>query len=738
MRTRLSLCGVLVVALGMVWGTGCVTGWGGGSPGAESTAKVVLPKGEGRGESTPYPDPPVSIVPSPFSGGVTLTWSPSPQADVVLYRVWKKEGGKYTLLGEAEGLEYTLSCNEVGRRAMVAVSAVDRDGLESALSDPLLLSETAPPVPAGLSVSSGGLRECVLAWSVPDDNARYYRMERSMAPGGPFQPIARIAPKRGTHVDRGERGMPLGDSTPYHYRLIAVGAGGKESSPSEAVRAVTGAPPLPPTGLNAETPAGRAVGLSWKASSSEGVISYVVERTRSDEPCGWVEAGTASGTEFFEGGRPGSPLADSTRYLYRVASVNRVGSRGGPSESVEVRTRPPPRPVRALVAEERQVRCVPLSWLQSPEEEVVRYDVYRADHPGDAFALIASVKGRGTTSYLDGGSDPGTLEDRHTYSYRVRAVNDVTAESENSDTVRATTRERPPAVTRLRAASLKPREVPLAWAESVDEKVAGYDIARVSAAADEGQEEAFSSIANLRGRETTTYVDKGRVRRPTDLGTLDDGAEYRYRIAAYNTARVYSEWSEPASATTKPVPDTPAAPRATTNLPRSVRIDWCANSEPDIAAYVVESSSSSGSGFRAIGRVENELTFTDSGHRDGEARFYRIKAVDADTLQSEPSDAVEGVAKRVPDAPANLAVAFDEAWAYITWDPPGQPDVRRYNVWKKELLTWKKIGDAKTPQYRVPVADVGGKAVVAVSSVDADDLEGPRSDLLQIIPPKSP
>ena len=82
--------------------------------------------------------------------------------------------------------------------------------------------------------------------------------------------------------------------------------------------------------------------VTWTLSVSEGVTAYRVERAAAVQPEAFEKVGEVSTPEFVDGGTPASVLKDSTKYLYRVVSVNRVEAESAPSAPAEVLTLPPP------------------------------------------------------------------------------------------------------------------------------------------------------------------------------------------------------------------------------------------------------------------------------------------------------------------------------------------------------------------------------------------------------------
>ncbi len=594
--------------------------------------------------------------------------------------------------------------------------------------------ETPPPdLPSPFGISDLGLREVVLQWTPPADRSVQYRIERAESPEGPFVPLATLPASRGSYSDTGAKNAPLKDSATYYYRMVAIGRDRQESGPTDAQESMTAPPPEPPAEIQAAAPAGRAVRLEWAPPASEGVVRYIVERANAADQV-FAQVGEVDEAAFAEGGTAASPLRDSTTYLYRIRSINRVGAVGEASDPVEIATRPPPSMPKGLAAENLQVRCVPLSWEVHPEEDVVRYDVYRADSDAGPFSFIGSSKGRESAEYLDGGKDPGDLEDDRTYFYCIRAINAVTAESDDSEVVMAATRPRPPVVEGLDAVTGLPRRVELSWTVSPDEKVVGYDIERSEAGGE------FAKIARVAGLESASYVDEGgeqsRFMRSSVKIPLKDGTAYAYRICAVNTAEAASDGCDPVEAVTKVVPETPRGLKATEGRPGVIGVVWAAGKEADIAWHVVEFSSAADRGFAEAGRVSIEETrgFKQESLPPGLARYFRVKAVDVDGLESDWSEPVLGTTKPLPGSPAGLSVEWASDGAFLRWEAPPQADVVRYRIFNKKLFGQEEVGTATEAEYFFPAEALAQKKVLVVVAVDEDGLESPPSAALEVVP----
>jgi hypothetical protein len=375
-----------------------------------------------------------------------------------------------------------------------------------------------------------------------------------------------------------------------------------------------------------------------------------------------------------------------------------------------------------LAARSGELRCVPLAWTAAPEEDVTRYEVFRAEGTKADWVKIATVKGRTETHYLDGGKNPGNLPDGAEYRYRVIAVNGVEARGAPCAEVVARTRPPPPAVKSLETVSGQPRLVTLTWWASEDERVTGYELARAEGAGE------FAPIGKQTGLDHCAYRDAGSH---GEKPSLKDGTRYRYRVRALHPTGATSEWSEIAEAVTKPVPATPAAPAAVSGLAGRVELSWPANPETDIARYALWAADRESSSYKVIG-VTEKATFAEQGLKPGKERWYRVQAIDRDGLESLLSASVRGSSKAVPAAPAGLAAAQDGEGIVLAWTPPAQTDIVRYRILEQKFLGRAEIAEAREPRHRFSTREIGKGKKVLVQAIDADGLEGEVSAPVEI------
>jgi len=588
--------------------------------------------------------------------------------------------------------------------------------------------------PEAVSVTDGGLRQATVSWAKPTKPAYCYRIERAESVGGPYAWVVDLPGDVLTYTDGQDPKTWLKDATAYYYRISAIlDRDGLISEPSAPVKTMTAPLPTPPASCRAEATGSRAVTVTWTASSSAGLKHYRVQRAVEAAPETFEEIGIISGTELVDGGTAGSTLKDSTRYRYRVLAVNKVDAVSEPSSTASVLTLPPPAPPTKVTAESNGVRCVPLAWMASPEQDVVRYDVYQARSVEGPFKKIGEVQGREVTAFMDGGGNPGNLEDEGAYYYRVRAVNGVTAESADSQVVHATTRAVPPVVQQVAVQSARPREVPIVWTASPDDAVTGYEVWRAMGDSDE-----WGQIVRLTSRTGTNYLDRGGQEDAARLGRLADGTVYHYRVIAFNTANVRSSASAPVQAKTKVIPATPSGLEASTQRARGIRLTWASNPEKDIGRYIIEVSKKPDGGFRKLAFLPVfegvSLEAEDTGLEPGAARYYRVCAMDKDGLESLWSEVAQGTAKPLPDAPSGVSVQREDTAVRIVWKPPSQTDVVQYRIWARKLLGWDLLATVEHPDCAWPVADLTKAVNVAVTAVDKDQLESVKSEAVRVDP----
>ena len=593
--------------------------------------------------------------------------------------------------------------------------------------DGLKLSMKLSP-PGGITLKGGGLRRIYVMWPAPAEDIYRYRIERAESVEGPFKFVANVAPQLRGYVDGAHKDRRLKDSVTYFYRVITIlDDDGPRSLPSDTMSATTGAPPAPVKNLRVNATSSRGNTLRWASAVGAGTLTYRVERMVVDKPGVFAPVGTTRELSFVDGGTSASTLNDSTKYRYQVVTLNEVGASSAPSDPAEITTLPPPAPVAGLAGVSDEVRCVPLSWNAGPEPDIVEYQVCCSRDPKGDFEELTVIKGRTSIKYIHGGGAPGTLEDEATYYYQVRAVNSVGSISDVGETIKVVTRQVPPEVQGVAVKPNMPRQVLVSWTLSDDKAVVGYELWRCLQGEDDWQQ-----IKVLENNKISCYLDRGDEDDPEELGALLDGTNYSYRVIAFNTGDVRSSASLPVAAKTKLLPIVPTGLKTVSGLAGLVKLEWNSNPETDIKGYQVQASSKESRGFKDFSLVSPSpaavITVEEGDLKVNVTRYYRIKAVATDRLESHWTPVVSGITKPLPDPPSALSLAGAGDSALLKWSSPSQTDIKKYNIWYKRLIGWKLIAVSKLCEYQFDKAELDGVFTIAVTAVDADELESEKSE----------
>ncbi|MBO7684138.1 MAG: fibronectin type III domain-containing protein, partial [Kiritimatiellae bacterium] len=324
-------------------------------------------------------------------------------------------------------------------------------------------------------------------------------------------------------------------------------------------------------------------------------------------------------------------------------------------------------------------------------------------------------------------SDPGDLEDDHVYRYRIRAFNDMGSYGEWTKPAAVRTRPVPPAPQGVVAESGLPRSVKVKWTMSPDEKVVGYVVER-----SDGDDGSWSKVAKISSRETVSLYDRDGASEDAITGKLKDGTAYLYRVTAVNTADAKSVPSEPARAVTKLAPKTPSGVVATKDVAGKIKVSWSRNPEPDIVEYWVEMQSMGGLMWRSLAKVKKDTCEAfEEGLGNGEVRSYRVKAVDANTHESEWSEVVEGSSRPLPPPPTALKAARDGGGYKLSFVPPRE-GMTAFKVYRSKLMGDELVKTVKTPEATVEAPPAGESADYVVTAVDECGLESEQSEKVTI------
>jgi fibronectin type 3 domain-containing protein len=416
---------------------------------------------------------------------------------------------------------------------------------------------------------------------------------------------------------------PLADSTGYVYRVWAENRVGAVGPPSVEVPVVTRPPPAPVTGLTATGDELRCVPLLWNPSPEADVVAYDLYRSSGEEESDLLATVKGrDGVRYLDGGGNPGHLADATRYVYRVVAVNGVGARSVMSEPVAAVTRDRPPRVSGFEAVSGQPRRVELAWVESEDEKVDGYHLFRAEGDG-AFGEIARVEGRGVCRFADdgdhqkklfGGEEVVPLKDGTRYRYRILAVNPAGAVSEVPSEADAVTKAVPPTPSAPEVVSGLAGRMEIRWKPAEGNDVGGYVLM-----AGDGEGE----MTDLMRLEGVTAEEKG----------LEPGRTRVYALRVVDLDGLESAPSARVAGTTKALPDPPSE-----LVTEGLTLAWNAPRQRDVVKYRIWEKKFLGK--KEWGETE-ETMLTFAAEDIGKKKVFLVQSVDADGQESGLSEPVE-------------------------------------------------------------------------------------------------
>ncbi len=468
-----------------------------------------------------------------------------------------------------------------------------------------------------------------------------------------------------------------------------------------------------PTGVVTEGNLATKITLRWAPNREPEVKGYRIYRSSKVDGT-YQKIGEIDGRDntLYE---DTDDMMEGLTFYYRIAAFNIFGTDGMMSESVAGKTKKGVLPPENIKADVSRVHEVQLRWnISKQDPDVEKYIIYRAESEGGQFVEIAKVDGD-TDNY----TDKENLKDGKSYYYKIAGKSRHGSIGEQSPTVTAKTKEGPPPPQKIRAISGMVRMAKVQWDRHTDADVAGYVVYR--------NDKEFGTFAEIGKTEKTEFMDKDLI----------DGRTYYYIVSSFYSAggaEVIGPLSKPVSAETKHRPKAPSDLSAESGLARKVNLRWSKNEEKDIVEYWI---------YRGIeGRLDNSPsakvkaninTFTDTDLKDNIRYSYAIKAVDADGLESDLSNAVSALTKPLPMAPAGLKGQAGQGKISLKWEPNRESDIKVYNVYKKGWLKSTLLTTSKENSCEIKLEEKTKSVKLYVTAIDKDGLESEPSEEIEIV-----
>ena len=325
-----------------------------------------------------------------------------------------------------------------------------------------------------------------------------------------------------------------------------------------------------------------------------------------------------------------------------------------------------------------------LKWENPADTDAAGYKIFRSASKTGPFARIAQVH---KAEYLD-----EYLETRTAYYYKIRAYDSKGRQSGFSEIVSAETAPTPnPPI--ILSTDPHVRSVEIIWAPSPamsqnTNRLKGYKIYRARV-----EEGPYNQVATIHLKDT------GRVKQSTTtLGKLlklsfvnkdlTDGEDYYYKITAYDTKDLESDFSTPVKGSTIPVVRDVAA---TGDMIREIELVFREAESPYIKGYYVYRSSDRTTGFDKIKKINKNSTkktkqvkFTDDKELgDKTTYYYHITAFDDKDVETSPSETVFAITRGKPPVVGGLqAKPAMVKKVELTWQANEEDEIKGYKMYR--------------------------------------------------------
>ena len=547
------------------------------------------------------------------------------------------------------------------------------------------------------------------------------------------------------HVDST---APVGENVTY--RAVFVDADG-DSTGQELAKDVslasTSAPSPDELSVSNEE---RQVTLSWRyptasREADDQIIRFDVYRVVGEDDAQRVNGDevilrNAAETDFsYSFSVPRTGVEET----FFVAAVDITGRAVAFSDRLTTRIpdNTPPEVVEAVKVYDEASGVAQVSWSVHPAPDAAGYHVYRAPRLEAEFQRINDRRlNLLETTYVD-----STVRGRHTYHYRVTAVDSAGNESEKSNAAMAQVvdHEPPPSPTNLDA-TFEPANdggrVRLQWsAADIPEDLRTFQVLRRRLGESTGP--TSYGQAHTDPVLDTTFVDGGLGK----ASEFAEGAYYRYAVVALDSARNVSD----STFTRIQIPDriSPAPPAEVQALNEDgVRalVKWSPSTNLDVTAYRVYRRVDDGPDTLWTEVAGDVQQVPDRDAEPGRQYRYAVSAVDSLDNEGNRSDPAT-IEMRDFDAPAAVrnvqAQVQEEEGVRIRWETVSANDMTGYQVYRSTTIPtgiYEPVNEDLVAEP--PFSDAEGEADMwyRVRAVDSSGNESRPSQPARAVPPPQP
>jgi fibronectin type 3 domain-containing protein/TolB-like protein len=505
-----------------------------------------------------------------------------------------------------------------GKQYQYSITAFDEFTETTKSNNVLVQTKDLPGSPKNLQLESNLVKKIRLTWQASDDKdvSGYviYRKAGSMSSGDLLVEIAFVDGYNKAEFVDGLGDTPLKDGEKYFYAIAARNLFGSTGNVSFAVNGET--KPLPEAVNDFQAVAEQDhISLTWAANSEQDIANYSIFRKWNDET--WKKIANVNGTNYLD-----KDLKAYAKTSYKILVTD---TKGLVSEFSHIQKVDSPLSITLVVDKEFMLRTINLAW--NSVKHIKGYKLYRKEATSSRWQLIKKDISPRQSSYRD--FDRKQMKEGVRYVYKLSAFDEF-LDMPTSNIVSGTTKALSVAPSRIVAQSNQVKQVSLSWDSTNDPDDEGYVIYR------DNRKGKFEEIEKISSIAKTQFSDEGSL-----FTNLEDGTNYRYKIATYNKFSVVGPLSEEVEARTKPIPNTIYGLSIEQDV-GGLMIFWQPSDNTDINSYqIYRSNSSSCSSVRKLATVDGSNdVYLDSSVNSGKSYCYQITAIDRDKLEGKPSQPV--------------------------------------------------------------------------------------------------
>lgn len=359
---------------------------------------------------------------------IIIRWSLNVELDIAGYNIFRATSitGDYQKINKelinAESPYYTDEDVEAGKLYFYRVSAVDRAGNESRMSNAIsgVVRDTTPPQPPKNLTAEVKEHKVLLRWEAPPDkDLKGYYVYRGSTERDILSITPNPIPKEQTEfLDEGFRKEGLVPGESYVLGVSAVDNSYNESRPTLIkVDIPDDQPPSPPVSFFARSREDGKVEVTWQMSMSRDVEGYKIYRAEEGkEPIMIGSVGKDVFSFLDEGAERGK------KFLYQMTAFDKAGNESEKTKPIAVvptDTERPPTPQNIkIVITDSGVR---LTWDSVNVDDLLGYIVYRADYPSGVYTRLTPDPIK-ETSFID-------KEGKAGHYYKITAIDTSLNES---------------------------------------------------------------------------------------------------------------------------------------------------------------------------------------------------------------------------------------------------------------------------------------------------------------------